>query len=69
MRYARNLHICFIQYFQYNPGRFSVQIDYIHTSLPCLPAGIECPTIRLARRIFLQFSEAQAFNKANYKGS
>ena len=48
MRYARNLHICFVQYFQYNPGRFLVQIDYIHTSFPCLPAGIECSSIRLA---------------------
>ena len=25
MRYARNLHICFVQYFQYNPDWFSVQ--------------------------------------------
>lgn len=38
----------FVQYFHYNPGRFSVQIDYIHTSFPCLPAGIECSSIRLA---------------------
>ena len=48
MRYARNLHICFVQYFHYNPGRFSVQIDYIHTSFPFLTAGKECSSIRLA---------------------
>jgi len=48
MRYARKLHICFVQYFQYNPDWFSVQIDYIHTSFPCLPAGVECPTIWFA---------------------
>lgn len=48
MRYARNLHICFVQYFQYNPDWFSVQIYYVHAFLHCLPAGIECPTIRFA---------------------
>jgi hypothetical protein len=48
MRYARKLHICFVQYFQYNPDWFSVQIYYVHAFLQCLPAGIECPTIRLA---------------------
>lgn len=48
MKYARKLHICFVQYSQYNSGWFSVQIYYIHASLPCLPAGIECSTISLA---------------------
>lgn len=27
---------------------YSVQIYYVHAFLHCLPAGIECPTIRFA---------------------
>lgn len=48
MRYARKLHIYFVQHFHYNPDWFSVQIYYVHTSLSCLPAGVECSTIRFA---------------------
>lgn len=48
MRCARNLHICFVQYFQYNLDWFSVQIYYVHAFLQCLPAGVECSTIRFA---------------------
>lgn len=38
MRYARNLHICFVQYFQYNPDWFSVQI---YISMPLFPASLQ----------------------------
>ena len=34
------------QYFQYNTDWFSVQIYYVHAFFHCLPAGVECSTIR-----------------------
>ena len=35
MKYARKLHICFVQYFHYNSDWFSVQIYYVQTFLHC----------------------------------
>ena len=48
MKYARKLHIYFVQYFHYNSDWFSVQIYYVQTFLHCPPAGVECATIRFA---------------------